>query len=188
MPTQAKSPSATARRAEILESLLTQHRRALLRQAIRHAPRYCDAEDVIQEACAQFMHAYNGPPGLRAKRWMLLVVKRCAWRFAERERPHRACAELNCTDASPEGESAQVAAADGTFDPHRTVEHTERFAGTLSALARLKADERTALMLFGLGYSYREICEKQGWTYTKVNRCLAEGRAALRAADEGGDG
>jgi DNA-directed RNA polymerase specialized sigma24 family protein len=31
-----------------------------------------------------------------------------------------------------------------------------------------------------LGYSYREIAERQGWTYTKVNRCVAEGRAALR--------
>lgn len=131
------------------------------------------------------MYAYNGPPGLRAKRWMLLVVKRCAWRFAELERHHRACAELSCTDASAEGEPAQVAAADVTFDPHRNVERTEDFAGTLSALARLKVDERTALLLFGLGYSYREIGEKQGWTHTKVNRCLAEGRAALRAAVEG---
>jgi hypothetical protein len=30
------------------------------------------------------------------------------------------------------------------------------------------------------GYSYAEICELCGWTYTKVNRSLAEGRARLR--------
>ena len=49
------------------------------------------------------------------------------------------------------------------------------------ALARLKPDERRAIVLQAEGYSYAEICERSGWTYTKVNRCLAEGRAALRA-------
>ena len=49
-----------------------------------------------------------------------------------------------------------------------------------SHLAKLKPSERRALSLLALGYSYREICEQTGWSYTKVNRCLAEGRAALR--------
>jgi DNA-directed RNA polymerase specialized sigma24 family protein len=37
-----------------------------------------------------------------------------------------------------------------------------------------------ALTLLALGYTYREICELTGWSYTKVNRCLAEGRERLR--------
>ena len=49
-----------------------------------------------------------------------------------------------------------------------------------SRLAKLKPQERQALGLFALGYSYGEICDLTGWTHTKVNRCLAEGRAALR--------
>ena len=53
------------------------------------------------------------------------------------------------------------------------------------ALAALKADERLAIVLQAEGYSYAEICELCGWTYTKVNRCLAEGRARLRAAARG---
>jgi DNA-directed RNA polymerase specialized sigma24 family protein len=44
----------------------------------------------------------------------------------------------------------------------------------------LKANERLAIVLQAEGYSYAEICELCGWTYTKVNRCLAEGRATLR--------
>jgi DNA-directed RNA polymerase specialized sigma24 family protein len=48
------------------------------------------------------------------------------------------------------------------------------------ALRRLKPDERRALVLKAEGFSYAEICELNGWTYTKVNRCLAEGRARLR--------
>jgi DNA-directed RNA polymerase specialized sigma24 family protein len=36
-----------------------------------------------------------------------------------------------------------------------------------------------ALQLKAEGYSYREICQLTGWTLTKVNRCLTEGRRAL---------
>jgi DNA-directed RNA polymerase specialized sigma24 family protein len=44
----------------------------------------------------------------------------------------------------------------------------------------LKPQERLALFLQGQGYSYAEIQRLCGWTYTKVNRCLAEGRERLR--------
>jgi hypothetical protein len=56
-------------------------------------------------------------------------------------------------------------------------------AERLAALDRLKPDERTAIGLQAAGFSYREIGERQEWTQTKINRCLAEGRAALRAAE-----
>jgi len=45
---------------------------------------------------------------------------------------------------------------------------------------RLKPQERRALGLVAAGLSYREICARTGWTHTKVNRCVSEGRAALR--------
>ena len=48
-------------------------------------------------------------------------------------------------------------------------------------LPRLKPQERRALGLLAAGHSYREICQLTGWTYTKVNRCIREGRAALRS-------
>jgi DNA-directed RNA polymerase specialized sigma24 family protein len=50
----------------------------------------------------------------------------------------------------------------------------------MQRLRSLKADQRTALVLQAAGYSYREIGERRGWTYTKVNRCVTEGRRALR--------
>jgi len=49
------------------------------------------------------------------------------------------------------------------------------------ALIHLTPDQRTALILLAAGFSYREIADRRGWTYTKVNRSIAEGRAALRA-------
>ena len=47
------------------------------------------------------------------------------------------------------------------------------------ALGRLKPQEVRCLLLRAEGYSYREICAETGWTYTKVNRCLTEGRRAF---------
>jgi hypothetical protein len=43
-------------------------------------------------------------------------------------------------------------------------------------MRRLKRDEARALMLKAEGLSYVEIGERLGWTYTKVNRCITEGR------------
>ena len=47
------------------------------------------------------------------------------------------------------------------------------------ALATLKPQERRALLLKAEGYSYAEIMARCSWTYTKVNRCMAEGRKAF---------
>jgi DNA-directed RNA polymerase specialized sigma24 family protein len=63
------------------------------------------------------------------------------------------------------------------------MEHAEgrdRVAAAARALAELKPDERLAIVLQAHGYSYAEIAELCTWTYTKVNRSLAEGRARLR--------
>jgi DNA-directed RNA polymerase specialized sigma24 family protein len=49
-------------------------------------------------------------------------------------------------------------------------------------LRALKADQRTAIGLQAAGLTYLEIGERRGWTYTKVNRSITEGRTALREA------
>jgi DNA-directed RNA polymerase specialized sigma24 family protein len=48
-------------------------------------------------------------------------------------------------------------------------------------LSPLKADQRTAVSLQAAGYSYEEIAEIKGWTYTKVSRCLRESREVMAA-------
>lgn len=48
-------------------------------------------------------------------------------------------------------------------------------------MAGLKPQEIRCLLLKAEGLSYQEICEVTGWTYTKVNRCLTEGRRAFLA-------
>jgi DNA-directed RNA polymerase specialized sigma24 family protein len=64
--------------------------------------------------------------------------------------------------------------------PSERLERREYVDAARRALAALKADHRVAIVLQAEGYSYEEICELCGWTYTKVNRSLAEGRAQLR--------
>jgi DNA-directed RNA polymerase specialized sigma24 family protein len=64
--------------------------------------------------------------------------------------------------------------------PAESCERRERVRAAALALAALKPAERRAVGLQAAGCSYAEIAEICGWTRTKVNRCLAEGRARLR--------
>ncbi|HUR87271.1 MAG TPA: zf-HC2 domain-containing protein [Solirubrobacteraceae bacterium] len=47
------------------------------------------------------------------------------------------------------------------------------------ALQRLKPQELRALWLKAQGHSYNDIGAITGWSYTKVNRCLTEGRRSF---------
>jgi hypothetical protein len=47
------------------------------------------------------------------------------------------------------------------------------------SLQRLKPQELRALWLRAQGHSYNEISALTGWSYTKVNRCLTEGRRSF---------
>lgn len=183
MATRPKLRGGGERAARVLSDVLARAEPELRRQANRHAARPADADDALQEACVRFLRRYGGEPGPEATRWLMLTVKRCAWdidRSAERRQAARV--ELTGTDALDP-------AAPSVAAPCRRPGPAERaeIAGDLAALERLKPDERTALLLLGYGYSYREIASRQRWTHTKVNRCVAEGRAALRARVEGGE-
>jgi RNA polymerase sigma factor (sigma-70 family) len=162
------------RRAAILESALAEGRAALRRQALRHSPGEAEAEEALQEASLDFLRAYDGPAGLDAVRWLQIAIKHRAWEQGRNRRSWLARTAIEWVD----GQERQLAAS--VADPGERAERAEAVEQFFAALAQLKPDERTALLLLGLGCSYREICERQGWTHTKVNRCLAEGRAALR--------
>jgi RNA polymerase sigma factor (sigma-70 family) len=169
MPNQPHSPSAgTARRSHILETLLTDHRSALRRQAAHHSHTPADAEDALQDACVQFMRKYDGPVGVDALRWMMLVTKRCAWAIGARQRRHNSPLELNSTDAPAEQSASLTLAANSHLDPALLAERAETQTERRAAVQGLKPDQRTALLLLGFGLSYREISGRQGWSKTKV--------------------
>ena len=106
---------------------------------------------------------------------MLVVTKHEAMAVRrERERLLR-CLPAEAAIVDP----FDVVASDAP-QPAEYAERRDAVAEAQRALSALKANERLAILLQAEGYSYAEICEMCGWTYTKVNRCLAEGRAKLR--------
>jgi RNA polymerase sigma factor (sigma-70 family) len=178
MAAQPKPKPAAQRRREMLCQLLDRDGPKLRRQARIHSQRPDDAEDALQEACVQFLRYYDGPPE-EALRWMYVVVKRCAWAIGRRAARSRETGyELPSTDGA--GEERETIVRDDRPGPAEAAERREAASERFALLVDLKPDERTALLLLGLGYSYDEIARGQGWTYTKVNRCVAEGRADLR--------
>ena len=58
----------------------------------------------------------------------------------------------------------------------------ERVRQTAEVLAHLKPSETRCLLLRALGYSYAEIAERTGYSWTKVNRSLTEGRRGFLAS------
>jgi DNA-directed RNA polymerase specialized sigma24 family protein len=52
-------------------------------------------------------------------------------------------------------------------DGEDVAEWVDRVRDTAEGMAKLKPAERRALSLIGLGYTYREIGELTGWSYTK---------------------
>ena len=146
--------------------LLDAHASAFRRTARRISICADDADDAFQRASLILLEKAPPHPPQRLAAWMHLVTKREAL-AVRRDRERLLGAEV--------AEPVSTAPC-----PAERAERQEWAIDRARALGRLKADERRALVLRGEGYSYAEICELTEWTYTKVNRCLAEGRARLR--------
>ena len=169
-------------RAEVDEAaleLLARHGSRILAIARRYAATPEDAEDAYQRA---FEILLTKAPTTREEElvpWLKTVVKHEA--FALRRQRDR---HSPVTDDGELGDRGTPAGA-----THDQAERMERLHQGAEALRRLKPQEMRALLLKAEGYSYAEIAEMTGWSYTKVNRCLTEGRQALAvrlAGIEGG--
>ncbi len=159
-------------RAEIDETaleLLARHGAQILATARRYAATPEDAEDAYQRGLEILLTKAPTTSESDLVPWLKTVVKHEAFalrRHRERHAP--------VTDDGDLGERGTPAAA--THDQAERYEHLRQGA---EALGQLKPQEIRALLLRAEGYSYEEICEITGWTYTKVNRCLTEGRRSL---------
>ena len=142
----------------------------LLAIARRNAACEADAEEALQEAFAAFVEHYDPARGAPPLAWLTLTMKRACWGAGRRTR-----VEVVGAGGDEDRGLAQTLGAPEVEIGERLGEREEAHR----QLAVLRPDERSALGLQAAGYSYREIGERRGWTYTKVNRCIAEGRAAL---------
>ena len=136
------------------------------------------AEEALQEAFISFLRRFDPGSGAPPLAWLTTTLKRECW---ARQRAEKLDRRVSADAGREGGESGTLLESIPT--PERTLE--ERVADRDEArrqLAGLKPDERTGLGLLAAGFSYKEIARRRDWSYTKVNRCVSEGRAALATA------
>lgn len=119
--------------------------------------------------------------------WLMLVVKRCAWQIARRGQRWTTDVEVLTVEPDYPGEGTRVL-PDAGPGIEEIVERAEALERRIELLGELKSDERTALILIGLGASYEEIGRLRGWSRTKVNRCAAEGGRGCESSIARGGG
>ena len=160
-------------------ALLAAHGPALRRVARRWSLCEDDAEDAFQRSLEIYVRRLDGVERATEAAWLKVVIRNeaLAIRRARGESVGREDVDLD----------ARVAADLRALEDR--LASRERSARSAEALRELKPDEALALLMKAEGHSYREIAESQGWTYTKVNRSITEGRArflkTFRAIEEG---
>jgi RNA polymerase sigma factor (sigma-70 family) len=137
-----------------------------------------DVEDTLQHTLEILLRDAPSEDPCELIKWTQTVVKHKALAIRhDRERtlgdPATVIAERN------RGDWVSLIPAEGDGTPER-VERRETIARSREALQALKPQELRALTLLAEGYSYVEIEQITGFSQTKINRCLAEGRERFR--------
>jgi RNA polymerase sigma factor (sigma-70 family) len=156
---------------QLVLDLIAAHADSLLRTARRFSLCADDAQDAYQRGLEILMRHAARLDADRAGGWLHTVVKNEALAI-NRSR----CRILGGEEVDFDAIEMRTAPS-----PEERVLGFEQVARSAEALQRLKPQEVRALWLKAMGNSYQEICDATGWTYTKVNRCLAEGRKSFLA-------
>ncbi len=186
-PTRSRSeghrPDTAERRGAILERVLRTSAAQLHRVAKLNSPPG-EAEDALHDALESFLRHFDptvdSDPDYPVK-WLTTTVKRAGWARARRASA-RAAHEIGPIIAAADGEPREPIELlhDASADLSEATLRSESCLEFRVHFAELKPDQRRALSLLAIGLSYAEIQALTGWSHTKVNRCLSEGRARLR--------
>ena len=176
METQGTTTDEAARKRAAIE-MIARYEAALRRTARRYSFDAEDAEDAYQRALEIALTKAPTTDLRELIRWTQTVTKHEA--LAVR----RSREKLLGYQPKREGEELDPVAAipARSAGPDEQAERREDVARSREALQALKPAELRALGLLAEGYSYAEIGEMTGWTRTKINRLLAEGRARFRS-------
>jgi RNA polymerase sigma factor (sigma-70 family) len=151
---------------------------ALRRIARRYSLCADDAEDAFQHAVESLLRDAPSENPRELIKWTQAVVKHKA--LAIRQDRERTLANPSSVTAERKrGDWVSLLPTEGDGPPER-VERQEAIARSREALRALKPQELRALTLLAEGYSYVEIEQITGFSQTKINRCLAEGRERFR--------
>lgn len=165
-------------RSEATVEMIRRHEAALRRTARRYSLCAEDAEDAYQRALEI---ALTKAPTERPReliRWTQTVTKHEA--LAIRRNRERLLGNRPSREREEEMGDWLAFVPSSDPEPGDRVERDEAVARSREALRTLKAAELRALALLAQGYSYAEISSITGFSATKVNRCLAEGRERFR--------
>src|SRR4051812_2112899 len=169
-----------AQARELVLRVVSRHADSLLRTARRYSLCADDAQDAYQRTMEIFVRRAATLDPERAYKWVHTVCKHEAMAVrAQRQQL------VSTEEPDLDGEEARHLPS-----PEERMVSFDRLRRSAEALQRLKPQELRALWLRAEGFSYAEICEQTGWTHTKVNRCITEGRRAFMAryaGIEGGD-
>jgi RNA polymerase sigma factor (sigma-70 family) len=164
---------ATAGRKRAAVELVAREDAELRRTARRFSLCEDDAEDAYQRALEILLVKAPSERQRELIRWMKTVVKHEALalrRYRER---------MLGAGADEVGDPVERLASDRAR-PEEQIEQREQLARSREALHALKPAELRSLTLLAAGYSYAEIGEITGFSKTKVNRSLVEGRERFR--------
>ena len=164
---------------ELAATLYTERCRYLRSIARKQGGRGVDPDEAVQEAFALFITHYDPQGGSPPLAWLTLTLRRWCWAARDRRR------HAGRLGATPSGLAApdepwwrewRLAVEDedaaGRFD---------RISEVSAGMKRLQPQQRRALSLLALGYSYSEIAERLGLGEKQVDHRLSAGRAALRS-------
>jgi RNA polymerase sigma factor (sigma-70 family) len=169
--------SAARKRAAI--ETFVRYESALRRTAQRYSLCADDADDALQRALEILLLKAPTEDPRELIRWTQTVVKHEALAVRrDRERILSGPAAAPRRDSSEDWVALIPSPADG---PPERAERRETVARSREALQTLKPQELRALSLLAEGYTYAEIGEITGFSRTKINRCLAEGRERFRS-------
>jgi RNA polymerase sigma factor (sigma-70 family) len=163
---------AEARRLATI-GLIESHDAVFRRTARRYSICADDAEDAYQRALEILLTKAPPIENEALVRWMQTVTKREA--LAVRRQRERLVSGRSTWGEDEERDPLDSIPSESP-EPTDRAASRERVTRSGEALRALKPQELRALTLKAEGYSYSEIGEITGWTYTKINRCMAEGR------------
>jgi RNA polymerase sigma factor (sigma-70 family) len=169
-----------AARKRVAIEMLAKHERSLRRTARRYSICAADADDAFQRALEILL--VKAPPGEARElvRWMQTVTKHEAL-AVRRSRERQMGTPGPAAQLGEDAPDWMALIPSQGAGPEERFERREAIARSREALKTLKPAELKALTLLAEGYSYVEIGEMTGFSMTKVNRCLAEGRERFRA-------
>lgn len=175
---QSAENSLAARKRAAVE-LIRSHDPALRSTARRFSICRDDAEDAYQRGIEILLSKAPNTDPRQLLPWARTVIKHEA--LAIRKNRERMLGRPPAAERDGEGEDWIHLIPWQGSGPDESAEKRELVDRSREALAKLKPHELKALTQLAEGYSYAEIANLNGWTRTKVNRCLAEGRARFRS-------